>query len=141
MKNKIKSVLLIDDDKATNFYNRLVLEKMCFTEEICMVENGQEALEFLKSGIKGEYPQPDLIFLDINMPIMNGWEFLEAYKKLSINQKGKIIIIMLTTSLNPEDQTRAENMIEVSGFRRKPLSIHAINEIIEKYFVKDNNTL
>jgi CheY-like chemotaxis protein len=134
MDNKINSVLLIDDDRATNFLNKLVIEKLCLTKEICVVENGREALEFLKSGIEGKHPQPDLIFLDINIPIMNGWEFLEAYRKLSMNQRGKIIIIMLTTSLNPEDQTKAENMKEVSGFRKKPLSMHVVNEIVEKHF-------
>lgn len=75
-----------------------------------------------------------LTLLDINMPVMDGWEFLEAYHALEDNQKGKIIIIMLTTSLNPDDKIRAEEISEVSGFKSKPLSIETVEEIMKTYF-------
>ena len=78
--NKIlKSVLLIDDNKADNFIHKAYIMKHGGVETIEMVTGGEEALKFLTSKASGEYPRPELIFLDINMPRMNGWEFLEEY--------------------------------------------------------------
>jgi len=68
------------------------------------------------------------------MPAMNGWEFLDEYRKLSDKEKAQIIIIMLTTSLNPDDVLKAYTMPEVSGFENKPLTTEKINSIIKKYF-------
>jgi CheY-like chemotaxis protein len=134
MKEKLKCILLIDDDRATNFLNEMVIERAGCTEHIEIVEGGQQALEFLKNGIEGNSTRPDLIFLDINMPAMNGWEFVEEYKKLQIVEKDKIIIVMVTASLNPDDQIRAEASEEISGFRIKPLKVAIMNEIVKEFF-------
>ncbi|MFC5684103.1 response regulator [Flavobacterium sp. MAHUQ-51] len=140
MKKKLNCILLIDDDAATNFINRRVIEKADITENIFTALNGKEAINFLTN--KGNhqkeedavYPQPNLILLDINMPIMDGWEFLEAYEKLDENQKSKIIIVMLTTSFNPDDKTRAEKIETISGFKNKPLSAEILNDLIKTHF-------
>lgn len=78
------------------------------------------------------YPVPDLIFLDINMPAMNGWEFLETYKNLEIINK--IIVVMLTTSLFPDDKLKAEEHENISAFEIKPISIQKVDAIVEKFF-------
>ncbi len=75
--NKLKRVLLIDDCKATNYIHRLVIEKYGCAEAVVEVNNGREALEYLTTEVDGSYPKPELVFLDINMPVMNGWQFLE----------------------------------------------------------------
>jgi len=139
MKKKLNCVLLVDDDEGTNFLNRMEIEKAGIAENIEAVYNGREALEYLtntgKYKVNGAvFPQPVLILLDINMPVMDGWEFMEAYHKLEENQKGKIIIVMLTTSYNPDDKTRAEKISEISGFKNKPLSQIILEEIMNKYF-------
>src|ERR1041385_2757434 len=106
MTKKIHSILLVDDDDATNYLNRLTLKKLDCADEVHISESGSEALQYLQKNVNGDYPHPDLIFLDINMPAMDGWEFLEEYKKLPPEMKGKIVEIMLTTSLNPDDMRR-----------------------------------
>ncbi|MFZ5551767.1 MAG: response regulator [Bacteroidota bacterium] len=139
MKKKLNCVLLVDDDEGTNFLNRMILEKTGVAEKIETVFNGKEALEYLTSTgryIKNgkTYPQPVLILLDINMPVMDGWEFMEAYHNLPDHQKGKIVIVMLTTSFNPDDRQRAEKITEISGYSNKPLSEQMLRDILQKYF-------
>lgn len=135
MTNKLHCILLIDDDEATNFINKKVIERVAITSHIETVLNGREAIDYLTKA--GKYknldcPKPQLILLDVNMPIMDGWEFIEMYKKLDENYKANIKIIMLTTSLNPDDKKRAEKIAEISEFRYKPLTVDIFNEIINQ---------
>ncbi|MRI00348.1 response regulator [Kriegella sp. EG-1] len=131
----LKTVLLIDDDEATNFIHRMVIKNMNCTENIIIKENGIEALTYLTTAVDGKYPQPDLIFLDINMPAMDGWEFLEEYKNLDENQLAKTVIVMLTTSLNPDDRNRANEINGISGFMSKPLTEELLEELLKKHFI------
>jgi len=137
-KFNLNCILLVDDDDITNLYNEYMLKNAALAESIQIVLNGQEALDYLlnkgkfeKNGT--EYPQPDLILLDINMPIMNGFEFLDEYEKLPENVKGKIVICMLTTSLHEKDMKRANSNIAVSEFINKPLDISVLEGIITKH--------
>ena len=134
MKLKLKSILLVDDDEAANFLHTMIIKQLDCTENIITKENGVEALEYLTSTIDGIYPQPDLILLDINMPIMDGWEFLEEYEKLKDDQLAKSVIVMLTTSLNPDDRKKAEVIPDISGFISKPLSRIKLEDTLEKHF-------
>jgi CheY-like chemotaxis protein len=136
MEKKLNCVMLIDDDEATNYFNQFVLEKSGYVKEIITKENGKDALQYLQSisDENKDVSRPDLIFLDINMPAMNGWEFLEEYKKLNEAQKSKMMIVMLTTSLLPEDKMNAVNQPEISAFENKPLTKEKVRRILESYF-------
>lgn len=135
MKRKLNCILLIDDDEPTNFLNKMVIEEVDCTERIEIMQSAREALRYLSNTTnKGKYPQPDLIFLDINMPAMDGWEFLEKYNQLHNEQKAKIIVVMLTTSFNPEDELKARNIAGVSGFRNKPLTTDVLKQILHQHF-------
>jgi CheY-like chemotaxis protein len=139
MKSKLNSVLLIDDDEPTNFYTQMIVEESGCTGHIKVAQGGQEALDYLSNTSKqgnaeDSYPRPDLIFLDINMPAMDGWEFLDQYKKLNKERHGKVIVVMLTTSLNPDDKTKANEMPEISGFESKPLTEEKLDKILKEHF-------
>lgn len=138
MGTPLNCILLIDDDEPTNFLNRLTLEQAGCARDIRVAQSGQEALDYLHSCGEGAPPRPDMIFLDINMPAMDGWEFLERYRRLPSDRKADIVLIMLTTSLNPDDELRTRAIPEVSGFENKPLSPQRVNALLEKYFKSPN---
>ncbi len=131
-------ILLIDDEESNNFLNKMIIEQVGIDAHIQETYNGLEALEFLtctgKFSSKKEFPQPGIILLDINMPLMNGWEFLEEYKKLPAEQKGKIIMAMLTLSLNQDDMARAEANKDLIKYISKPLSLEKLEAILNRYF-------
>ena len=135
MKKKLDCVLLIDDDDVTNFMNRMVIAREKITNHIEIALNGKEAIEYLSNRPVGnESPQSMLILLDINMPVMDGWEFLQAYRDLDAVQTDQIIIFMLTTSSNPGDKIKSEKFLEIAGFMNKPLRSEALEHIIHTYF-------
>ena len=135
MRRKLDCILLIDDDEPTNFLNKLTIEQSGCAKHVQVVQSGLEALEYLRgeNGYKG-LPRPDLIFLDINMPAMDGWEFLGQYRELNKEQQADIIMIMLTTSLNPDDELRTKEFPEIAGFENKPLLLQRLEDILEKFF-------
>lgn len=135
MKNKLNCILLVDDDEPTNFLNKMILEDVNCAETIEVADSGQSALEYLRnSNGDGSPSSPELIFLDINMPAMNGWEFLECYSNLDSQHKANVVIVMLTTSLNPDDRAKAHSIPDVSGFETKPLTQEKLDAILKKYF-------
>lgn len=134
MTKKLNCILLIDDDEATNFLHTLIIEELQCTEKVIAVDKAEKALEYLQAENEEGYLRPDLILLDINMPAMDGWDFLDEYKKLDETQRAKIIIVMLTTSLNPDHEEKAKTYEEINGFRHKPLSIPMLKELLKEYF-------
>jgi CheY-like chemotaxis protein len=130
---QLNCILLIDDDEPTNFLNQLTLEQAGCARHIRVAPGGQAALDYLRNGAE-DCPRPDLIFLDINMPAMDGWEFLVQYRSLSPEKKAHTVLIMLTTSLNPDDEQRTLAIPEVSGFEHKPLNQVRLELLLNKYF-------
>lgn len=127
---KIKKILLVDDDDTSNFINKLVLKAMNITSEIKVSTNGEEALAYLiqDSREKSADNRPILILLDINMPIMNGFEFLDAIKNNPQIDIKDIHVCMLTSSTNPDDIKRASGY-NIDGYLDKPLTAEKIKEV------------
>lgn len=134
----INCILLVDDNPADNEYHKIIIKESNLCKVVKVATNGHLALEYLrKAGEPNpsiDYPKPDLIYLDINMPVMNGFEFLEEYHKLDESLKSKIVIVMLSTSLHPNDKNKALQDNEVTKFQNKPLTVEMIKFISEKYF-------
>ena len=139
MKKKLNCVLLVDDNESDNFFHKRVIEQAGITDFIGVALNGQEAIDFLTTKWEmgqqeSSFPRPALIFLDINMPVMNGWEFLEEYQKLDDVHKGKVVIMMLSASLNQADINRTEKTLGSDCFLYKPLTLKMLGEIMQKHF-------
>lgn len=131
---KVNCIMLIDDNKEDNFFHERIIRKHDAANTIIVKESAQDALIFLKSKEQHESQHPDLIFLDINMPSMNGWEFLEEYKKLDKNLQSKMIVVMLTTSDNPDDKVKAKVHGILADFKTKPLTKEMLDEILNEFF-------
>ena len=118
---KFKKLIFIDDDKATNFFHNIVLKQADICEEAIFFESAQKALEYFEELFSQEQIElPDYVFLDINMPVMNGWDFLQEFEKFQL--KHPIVIIMLTTSLNKSDYDKAQDIDLIYEFWNKPLA-------------------
>ncbi len=125
----LESILLVDDDHPTNFLHKRTLRKMGYTGDIHEAYDAEEGLKLLANhpplGIQ-------LILLDLNMPRVNGWEFVERYARDFTYSES--VIVILTTSLNPDDEKRAKNSQHVAAFHRKPLSREVVEAIVETCF-------
>src|ERR1700744_3211291 len=120
-----KTCLLIDDNYIDNFVTRKILEGGNFAENVIVSQSATEAIGFLQAGsIK-----PDVIFLDIRMPVMGGFEFLQEYDKLDIDGKKGIKIFMLSSSLDPTDLKKSGNNKYITQFVHKPLTQKTLDEI------------
>jgi len=130
---KLKCIMLIDDNSDDNFYHERVIRKCEAADQVIAMQSATAALAFLLSQ-KDRTTVPDLIFLDINMPGMNGWEFLHEYNKLDKDLQAQAIVVMLTTSENPDDKLKAMALNIAADFRTKPLTREMLEEILGKYF-------
>ncbi|WP_210521051.1 response regulator [Hymenobacter terricola] len=131
---KLSSVLLVDDDATTNFLNESLLRDLQVTDQFVVARNGVEALTLLESQCVAPTTScPALILLDINMPVLNGIEFLEAFHHLPRAHQQAIIIVVLTTSMNSADLARL-NELPIAGLASKPLTAEKINTILPLHF-------
>jgi CheY-like chemotaxis protein len=133
MSGKAISIMLVDDNPDDNFFHEREIKRNNRENVVIKMTSGAKALDHLKS-IRDAGPHPDLILLDINMPGMNGWEFLEEYRRLEEEFKFRSVIIILTTSENPDDVAKAKGRASVSDYRSKPLTGEIMADIIGKYF-------
>ena len=116
-----KKIMVIDDNPTDRYIAKRMAEKYHFAEEIILQESALEALNYIRSLENTPDLLPQFIFLDINMPGMNGYEFLEEYANLSESIRTNCIVLMITTSIHPDDFKRAENNPSVFRFLNKPL--------------------
>lgn len=135
MPSNLSCVMLIDDNPDDSFFHEREIKKSGWAGAIIIKDSGADALEYLKSKAAKKL-HPELIFLDINMPGMNGWEFLHEYNCLDKELQISSIIIMLTTSDNPADVEKAKKWSFVNDYKTKPLTSGLMNEIMAKHFPK-----
>ncbi len=130
----IKRILLIDDDEPTMVLNKMVIEEAGGIDFVHTAATGNQALSFLcDHELASPSPRIDLILLDLNMPVMDGYEFLTRYQDLPEERKAKVIIVMLTTFINKEKEELLRNL-GTDGFKQKPLSEEILTDIQREFF-------
>lgn len=127
----IKQLTLVDDDDVFVFLTTKMLEQSKLVEHIKIFENGYDALVFLKENMNNVEVLPDVILLDLSMPIMDGWQFLEEYVKIHPVIGKKITIYICSSSISPDDINRAKAINEVSDFIFKPMTKDRLMELIK----------
>ncbi|MEE1947143.1 response regulator [Pedobacter sp. KR3-3] len=123
------NLLVIDDDDINIFIIKKIVEKTGFDIEMVSKSNGQLAIDYLKDAISRGATLPHLILIDINMPVMNGWEFVEAYQQLGIAKP--VDLYILSSSVYENDIEKTKSYSAVRGFISKPLSIERLTELIK----------
>ncbi len=130
MDNKLKCILLVDDDHATNFIHKRLLNNIECSEKIVIHSDAREALQIFKENIDFQ-ERPILVMLDINMPEMSGWEFLDEFNNLAEKKKKGVKIAMVTTSINPDDMQLAKSK-NADYYLCKPLKKEEINHLVQE---------
>lgn len=130
MSKKGNVILLVDDDEAVNYFNKKLIDKSELDGKIMSLYNGAEAIREVMT-LNNTLDNDDLVvvFLDINMPILNGWGFLENFNTIKYALNFKTEIYLLTSSVNPDEKKKAEENSLVKQYISKPLTIEKLNEI------------
>ena len=122
MTGPLSAVLLVDDDRVTNMMHSRQISRRQLAERVDVATDGVAALDFLKACIAEKAAVPELVLLDINMPRMNGFEFLQAYADLPKDLHNRQRIVMVSTSTLRQDRARAEENPFVASYETKPLT-------------------
>lgn len=134
----LHGVLLVDDDRFTNLIHTKAIERSGIDVAVTAVSNVPDALAFLTQQADFSQTKPSIILLDINMPGLSGWDFMKAYRELEERFKVKVIVTMLTTSLNPDDEERAKLDNQIVSFLHKPLRPEMFIELVEEHFERQS---
>jgi CheY-like chemotaxis protein len=125
-----KKVAIVDDDEIFQFTTKIKFEKLGLVEDVMIFNDGEEAMQFIQSGNKED--MPEILLLDINMPIVDGWDFLELFEKVPKEKQQMMEILMLSSSINPDDVKRAEANAYVVDYITKPISDADVKKIFRQ---------
>ena len=123
------NILIIDDDEINNFIAAKLIAKIPLHATVNTCLNGLEGIKFIKNNLEKKEELPDIIFLDINMPVMNGWEFLDEYETIKNQISKNVAINMLSSSVYNDDISKAETYNTVNKFISKPLTVEKIQNL------------
>ncbi|WP_419212932.1 response regulator [Maribacter sp. X9] len=128
--SKVRTCCLIDDDPIFIYGTKRIMKEVDFSENILVFNNGQEALEGLTQISEAKELMPEVIFLDLNMPIMNGWEFLDEFLIVPNNNLKKTIIYIISSSVDPRDLERVKNYKQVNNYILKPITTADLETVL-----------
>lgn len=125
---KVRNIIIVEDDPISRLLIKSLVNKNYEVDQSDTFLNGLEALNYIKENIESNQNLPDLILLDINMPVMDGWEFLEEISQ--IEKVRNIPVVMLTSSIDSEDEAKSKTFKNVIGYYYKPLNKDNLNKIM-----------
>jgi CheY-like chemotaxis protein len=128
----VKTIAIIDDDDIFVYITKKAVEQTNIVQQIKVFGNGKDAIDFFKENTDNPDLLPEIILLDLSMPIMDGWQFLQEYTKIKPKIQKKITIYIVTSSISPEDMKKAKSIDAVSDFIIKPITKDKLIEIIKK---------
>jgi CheY-like chemotaxis protein len=132
MSSSSLSVCIVDDDDIYQFTMVKTLKSLKLTDNIMVFSDGEEALNFMLDNLYNDVELPDIIFLDIDMPIMDGFQFMEEYVKIKPKLGKKITIYMVSSSVDPVDIERARKISEITDYIVKPITQNQLTDIIQE---------
>ncbi len=127
------TIFIVDDDKLHHFGMKRMLHHVKVATRIEAFYNGLQAIEFLQLNAKQTHLLPDIIFLDINMPVMDGWQFLDSFGHLELQSAKPISIYMVTSSADHNEVIRASSYKQVNSFILKPISIQFLEDMFKHF--------
>ncbi len=129
--NKIKNLALVDDDELFVFLTKMTIEDTNLVDAIKVFKNGRDAIHFLQENCNDLHQLPEVILLDLSMPIMDGWQFLEEYVVLKPRIGKKITLYIVTSSISPSDIAKARKISEVTDYIIKPITKNHLMEMLK----------
>ena len=132
---KIESCCIIDDDPIFIYGTKRLMKEIDFCDNIIVYNNGQDALEGLVEMPESGEKVPPFIFLDLNMPIMNGWEFLDEFTQIPSNNLMKTVIYIISSSVDPRDLEKVKNYKEVNNYILKPITPKDLETVLNEAMV------
>lgn len=129
---KINTFCIVDDDDIYQLTTSIMLKKTDLVNKIILFSNGLKAINFIKDEISNVENIPDVLFLDINMPVMDGWEFLKEYLLIKPMIPKTVVIYMVSSSVDERDVLKAKGISALSGYIVKPISTQNIKEVISE---------
>ena len=133
MVKKLPIIGIIDDDTIYHFILTSIINKNKLAESILSFLDGEKAIQYLTENKMNNEKIPDVLFLDVNMPIMDGWMFIEEYARIKMNITKKMLVFMLSSSANPIDIERADKISEISNYIIKPINLEEVKIIFDSY--------
>ncbi|WP_430429050.1 response regulator [Maribacter litoralis] len=127
---KVDICCIIDDDPIFVYGTKRIIKEVNFANTVMVYSNGQEALDGLMKISLADEPLPDVIFLDLNMPVLNGWDFLDEFKKCKSKKSEKIIIHIISSSVDPRDLERVKDYEQVDTYILKPITPDDLSKIL-----------
>ncbi|MBK0380479.1 response regulator [Mucilaginibacter segetis] len=128
--NKISIACVVDDDEIYTFTVRRIIDRSAIAEKTIFFHNGQAALDFLIENLEKHNELPDLILLDLNMPVLDGWQFLDEFALLKPRLNKKITVYIVSSSIDEDDYNRAKAIEIVTDFIVKPLTVDHLKDIL-----------
>lgn len=128
-----KNICLIDDDQIYQFLCKKTFEKSAYVRSLMIFSNGKEAIDFFMEHKSHTSDLPDVIFLDLDMPLMDGWQFLDEYIPMKEDIVKEMVIYIATSSTHPVDLSKAKEISDVKGYLIKPITTESFNKIMAAF--------